>query len=493
MLQRKRLRAGWVGVLFFALSFPAFGVLDPNPPVALRTIAQGLTSPLAITNAGDGSGRLFITQQLGQLVIYDGNALLPTPFLDISSRVLNGGERGLLSVAFHPDYENNGFFYVYYTDLNGDTVVARFSVSSGDPNVADPNSEVILLQVDQPFANHNGGQMHFGPDGYLYIALGDGGSANDPQNRAQNLQTLLGKMLRIDVNGPAPYGIPPDNPFAGATPGLDEIWHVGLRNPWRFSFDRQTGDMFIGDVGQNAREEVDFQPAGVGGLNYGWRVMEGTLCNIPDTNLGCNDPSFTPPIIEYTHDDGDCTVIGGNRYRGTDVPALAALYVYADYCSGKIWFAEPQQPGGAWQSVLFVNGDSGPAAFGEDEAGELYMVNINSGILQRFEVDTDLDDVADAADNCTQVANTNQRDTDGDGIGNMCDPDLNNDNVVNFEDLARMKAVFLSSDQHADLNGDGAVNFPDLAIMKAMFLQEPGPSARVPAPAARVGGKGTSR
>lgn len=485
MLQWKRLRAGGVGALFLALSFPAHGVLTPDPQVALRTVAQSLTAPVGVTNAGDGSGRLFVIQQAGQIVVFNAGQVLPAPFLNISSRVSSGGERGLLGLTFHPNYESNGFFYVHYSDLNGDTVIARYSVSAADPNVANPNSEVILLRVDQPFPNHNGGHIQFGPDGFLYIALGDGGSSNDPRNNAQNLESLLGKILRIDVNGPAPYGIPPGNPFAGSLPGRDEIWHYGLRNPWRFSFDSMSGDMFIGDAGQNAREEINFQPAGVGGLNFGWRVMEGTRCNVPESNLGCNDPRFIPPIIEYPRESPNCAVIGGVRYRGAGVPALAGLYVYADYCSGRIWFAEPQAPGGGWQSILFLDGRAGIAAVGESETGELYLVNADTGTLHRFEADADRDDVADAQDNCTLLANGDQRDTDGDHFGNACDPDLNNDEIINLADLARMKAVFLSNDEHADLDGDGTVNFADLTILKAMFLRPPGPGASTSVVSAR--------
>ena len=300
----------WILVLILLFSELSWAA----PEIKVEPVITGLANPVAITHAGDGSGRLFITLKGGQVIIYDGTQMLPTPFLDITSLVSSGGEQGLLSVAFHPNYASNGLFFVNYTDTNGDTVIARYSVST-DPNVGDQSSAFILLTITQPFSNHNGGQLQFGPDGYLYIGMGDGGSGGDPQNNAQNLLTLLGKMLRIDVDGGNPYAIPVDNPFLGDPTALDEIWASGFRNPWRFSFDRLTGDLFIADVGENRREEVDFQPASSpGGENYGWRLMEGNLCFNPPTN--CNNGTLTLPILEYDHLLG-CSVTGGHRYRGT--------------------------------------------------------------------------------------------------------------------------------------------------------------------------------
>jgi glucose/arabinose dehydrogenase len=256
------------------------------PAIVVKPFITGLSNPIAITNAGDDSGRLFVVLQNGQIIIHDGTRVLSKPFIDISSLVSSGSERGLLSVAFHPNHASNGFFFVTYTNINGDTVIARYSVS-GNPNVADPNSANILLTITQPFSNHNGGQLQFGPDGYLYIGMGDGGSGGDPQNNAQNLNTLLGKILRIDVDGGFPYVIPPDNPFRETHGARDEIWSLGLRNPWRFGFDRLTGDLYLADVGQERWEEVNFQPASsLGGENYGWRLMEGNHCFNPST--GCN-------------------------------------------------------------------------------------------------------------------------------------------------------------------------------------------------------------
>src|SRR5690349_11300457 len=269
------------------------GLADPVP--VLQPFVTGLINPVSITHAGDN--RLFITEQAGRIMIYDGTRLLPEPFLDIRNLVSSGNERGLLSLAFHPRYAQNGFFYVNYTNVSGNTVVARYSVSPADPNRANPSSAVLILGVNQPFANHNGGQMQFGPDGYLYIGLGDGGGGGDPGNRAQNLNDLLGKILRIDVDSGSPYAIPASNPFVGSTNVRGEIWSYGLRNPWRFSFDRETGDLWIADVGQGTWEEIDFQPAtSIGGENYGWRRMEGSHCFNPSTNCNNGIVSLTLPV-----------------------------------------------------------------------------------------------------------------------------------------------------------------------------------------------------
>jgi glucose/arabinose dehydrogenase len=339
------------------------------PQIDLQPVVGGLANPVAITHAGDGSGRLFITLQAGRIVIFDGSQILPTPFLDLSSLVSRGGEQGLLGVAFHPAYPSNGLFFVNYTNIDGNTVIARYSRSL-DPNVADPNSAAILLTINQPFTNHNGGQLQFGPDGYLYIGMGDGGSAGDPLNNGQNLGTLLGKMLRIDVDSAFPYAIPRTNPFVGIAGALPEIWALGLRNPWRFSFDRSTGDLFIGDVGQNSWEEVDFQPAdSPGGENYGWNRMEGNHCFPPSSN--CNPVGLILPILEYDHSAG-CSITGGYRYRGTQNPDLMGIYLYGDYCTGRIWGAS-EQAGGGWTTAELLDTSFAITTLGEDEAGELYV------------------------------------------------------------------------------------------------------------------------
>jgi glucose/arabinose dehydrogenase len=362
--------------LFLTL-FTACAAEAADPQLVLRPIATGLNQPLAITNAGDA--RLFITLQVGEVVIRDaaGN-ILPEPFLDLRNKVSCCGEQGLLSIAFHPHYKENGFFYADYTDRNGDTVIARYSVLPGNPNRADEASETILLTIAQPFDNHNGGQLQFGPDGYLYIGMGDGGSANDPGNRGQTLSVLLGKLLRIDVDHGSPYAIPATNPFVNTAGARGEIWAYGLRNPWRFSFDRVTGDLWIGDVGQSAWEEVDLQPAGsAGGQNYGWRKMEGKHCFNPSTN--CQDGSLILPILEYSHSDG-CSITGGYRYRGSRLTQLKGTYFYADYCEGTIWGAT-QLVNGSWTSRVLLDTNMLISTFGEDVNGELYLADLPNGIV----------------------------------------------------------------------------------------------------------------
>jgi glucose/arabinose dehydrogenase len=363
-------------LIFFGFCIAACpSLVAAAPDLQLERLISGLDSPVAITHAGDGTGRLFITLQGGQILIFDGRQLLPAPFLDLGPLITSGGERGLLSVAFHPNYAANGFLYVNYTDLNGDTVVSRYRVSA-DPNSVDNASATVVLTVPQPFSNHNGGQLKFGPDGYLYIGMGDGGSGGDPDNNAQNLNSLLGKILRVDVDAGPLYAIPPDNPFVGNLNAKPEIWALGLRNPWRFSFDRLAGDLFIADVGQNNYEEVNFQQANsVGGENYGWRLMEANHCYNPST--GCNDGSLTLPIIEYDHSLGSCSITGGYRYRGSSYPGLTGIYFYADFCSGKIWGAS-QDASGNWTAEELLDTDLTITTFGEDEEGDLYLAHFSS-------------------------------------------------------------------------------------------------------------------
>ena len=350
--------------------------------IELQQVASGLQSPVAIAHAGDT--RLFIVEQPGRIMIWNGSSVLPAPFLDLRAQISAGGERGLLGLAFHPRYAENGFFFVNYTDLSGDTVVARYTRSAADPNRADPATARVLLHIDQPFGNHNGGQLAFGPDGYLYIGMGDGGAANDPDNRAQNRTQLLGKMLRLDVNSGNPYGIPADNPFIGQSSTRNEIWALGLRNPWRFSFDRVTGDLWIADVGQGSREEVNFQPASSdGGENYGWRLMEGSACFIPASN-NCNAAgTLVEPVIEYGHGGGACSVTGGYVYRGTRTPRLAGAYVYGDYCNGVI-SAATRLPGGTFTSRVLTGTNFFISTFGEDVNGELYVADHGNGRIFRI-------------------------------------------------------------------------------------------------------------
>jgi glucose/arabinose dehydrogenase len=351
---------------------------DAHPRITLVQLASGLDLPVGLAHAGDGSSRLFVLLQRGRIVILQGTSILPEPFLDIRPLVSCCGERGLLGLAFHPQYATNGFFFINYTDVNGDTVVARYSRSAADPARAESGSAQVVLRIPQPFSNHNGGQLAFGPDGYLHIGTGDGGSGGDPGNRAQDLSTLLGKILRIDVDRGEPYTLPQDNPFRAAVGARGEIWSYGLRNPWRFSFDRQTGDLFIADVGQNRLEEVNFTPASSGGgENYGWRIMEGSQCFNPAT--GCSMQGLVLPVLEYGRSQG-CSVTGGYRYRGARFPSLRGLYFYGDYCSGRIWGAS-QNAGGQWNSTELLDTTYSITSFGEDQAGEIYVVDHGGRIL----------------------------------------------------------------------------------------------------------------
>ncbi|MGQ9814998.1 MAG: PQQ-dependent sugar dehydrogenase, partial [Candidatus Roseilinea sp.] len=320
-------------------------VADTLPKLALQKLVDGLGPLTYLTYAGDGSGRLYVTEQPGRIKVIENGRARDAAFLDITDRVgSQGNEQGLLSIAFSPNFAQNRLVYVNYTDRRGTTVVSRF-VASADGLSADPASEQIVLTIDQPYSNHNGGQLKFGPDGMLYIGMGDGGAAGDPQNYAQNVQSLLGKMLRIDVSrtdGDRLYAIPADNPNFGPN-ASQELWAIGLRNPWRFSFDRATGDLYIADVGQNAWEEINFQPASSrGGENYGWRLREG----FAPYRGGAESPAFTPPVYQYGHDLG-CSVTGGYVYRGAAIPGLAGRYLYADFCSGTIW-ALYRGAGGQW-------------------------------------------------------------------------------------------------------------------------------------------------
>jgi glucose/arabinose dehydrogenase len=352
--------------------------------VAFDEVVTGLSAPLAVVNAHDGSGRIFVAQQGGQIRIVRENSLVAAPFVDLSDEISSGGERGLLGVAFHPRFPTDPRVFVDYTDPGGDTRVASFTVDPAHPDAIDRSSERRILSVKQPYANHNGGALAFGPDGMLYISLGDGGSGGDPQGNGQSLTTLLAKILRIDVDHPPAdraYGIPADNPYADAASGRrPEIWLTGLRNPWRMSFDRATGDLWIGDVGQNAWEEVDVQRAGVpGGTNFGWNRMEGTHCYQPSS--GCASPDLTLPVAEYGHDQG-CTVIGGVVDRGTTQRALTGGYLFADYCSGRVWAIDPSTNDTRKPTVV-AETDHSFAAFGEDEAGDVYAVDIGAGSLLR--------------------------------------------------------------------------------------------------------------
>lgn len=359
--------------------------LGAQVTVSLTNYATGFNKPVYLTHCGDH--RKFVVEQPGRIKVIDslGN-VLPTNFINLTARVYDtGNEQGLLGLAFHPDYANNGYFYVNYTDNNQNTQISRFSVSANDPNVADPNSEVMILNITQPYSNHNGGCIQFGPDGYLYIGMGDGGSGGDPGNRAQNRTNNLGKMLKIDIDNGTPYGIPPTNPFVNDPTTNDEIWAIGLRNPWRFSFDRQTHDLWIGDVGQNNWEEIDNQPAAsTGGENYGWRCYEGI--NHVYNNAGCGPAAnYVAPVWEYSHAGLACaSVSGGYVYRGTMQPRLDGYYFYAEYCDGRLWALRNNN--GTWANNLAGTfGAYNLVSFGEDVDGELFVMGHNTGIIYRLQ------------------------------------------------------------------------------------------------------------
>jgi glucose/arabinose dehydrogenase len=354
----------------------------PPPPqgtgARLLEVASGLSVPLYVTAPPGDATRLFIVEKTGGIRIVKDGTLLKTPFLDLSGQVsTTGGEQGLLGLAFDPNYASNGRFFVHYTDPAGDTRVSSFQVST-DPDIADAGSEQVILTADQPYTNHNGGQLVFGPDGLLYLGLGDGGSEGDPQGRSQDLSDLLGSILRLNVTAGSSYTVPPDNPFVAQTAARPEIWSYGLRNPWRFSFDRGTGDLYIADVGDTHFEEVDVSPAAGGagkGANYGWDLMEGNHCF---SSGQCDRTGLTLPAYEYAHSDG-CSITGGYVYRGSAIPALQGLYFFGDYCKG--WVRSFRYVDGAatepteWQTL---RPGRSITSFGEDAAGELYLT-VESG------------------------------------------------------------------------------------------------------------------
>ena len=347
-------------------------------------VAAGFNRPLYLTHAGDSSGRLFLVEQSGKVWIIKDGAQQAQPYLDLSALIsrsaLGAGftEQGLLGLAFHPQYAINGTFYVNYTDRNGSTVVARYQVSQSNPDLADGGSGEIIFHLAQPYANHNGGHIAFGPDGYLYISLGDGGSANDPLGAGQNRALLLGSIVRIDVDSDPRYAIPDDNPFVGVANAHDAIWAYGLRNVWRFSFDRATGDMYLADVGQNHWEEINFQPAdSKGGQNYGWNAWEGY-----HTFAGGNAPDPVMPFFAYGREHG-CSVTGGYVYRGEALHDLTSTYIFGDFCSGSIWAAW-RDFDLVWHVSLLLDTDYEISSFGEDEAGELYLIDY-AGALYRFD------------------------------------------------------------------------------------------------------------
>jgi len=354
-----------------------------NASIQARLLVSGLSEPLDIQTAPGDTNRLFIVGKTGTIRVFSGGALLPRAFLDISSRVSNGSEQGLLGLAFHPQFATNRRFYVDYTDGNGDTRVVEFLASAGLDSATATEREILF--VAQPAANHNGGQITFGPDGYLYIALGDGGGSGDTYHNGQNLGSLLAKLLRVNVDAGSPYSIPSGNPFASQAGARGETWDYGLRNPWRFSFDRLNGDLYIADVGQNLYEEVDYEPRGAGGKNYGWNIMEGLHCYGSST---CNQAGLTLPVVEYSHQAG-CSITGGYVYRGREIPELGGAYFYGDYCTGIIRSFRIDQGKAVdvrdWTSALRTQSGSsmqGLSSFGQDARGEIYMALLSGEVYQ---------------------------------------------------------------------------------------------------------------
>jgi glucose/arabinose dehydrogenase len=336
----------------------------------LEQIGGSFSSPVYVTSPS-GDGRLFVVEQSGRIRVIKNGATQSEPFLDIRSRVSSGGERGLLSMAFHPNYRMNGYFFVDFTDSNGDTRVERFKVSA-NPDIADPQSAKLILAIDQPFSNHNGGLVMFGPDGMLYVGMGDGGSGGDPHRNGQSTQVLLGKLLRLDVDKGDPYAIPPDNPYANGSGGRPEIWAIGLRNPWRYAFDAPSGLLYIADVGQNELEEIDVISATRAGVNYGWSIMEADQCY---NSSSCNKDGLELPKLTYKHLGSACSVTGGFVYRGTKIPSLAGHYFYSDYCAGGLRSFKYEDGSATKQTEWKIDNIGHVVSFGVDSSGEMYIIS----------------------------------------------------------------------------------------------------------------------
>lgn len=436
--------------------------LQAAPPLRLLPVATDLSQPLFLTYAPGDSTRLFVVERTGAIRVIHYGVLLDQPFLDISSKIdLTGNEQGLLGLAFHPDYRDNGYFYVNYTQPNEDaSVTSRYSVSS-QPNVADASSEMIMLQIPKPRDNHNGGMLAFGPDGYLYVGIGDGGGAGDPGDNGQDSTTLLGKILRIDVDRINGTLVPTSNPYVGRTGWRGEIWDLGLRNPWRFSFDRETGDLYIADVGQGTWEEINYQPASDNsGRNFGWRLKEGDQCYIPPANceggLGLVDP-----IYQYDHEDG-CSVTGGYVYRGCAIPELQGTYIFGDFCTGDVWSFEYSNGVTQFESLTSNLGTDSLniSSFGEDARGELYIVSLTGSV---YRISPEGQPACEVSLCCLGVTG-----------------DLNLSGAVDLPDLNLMVSYFAGPNrptfpcpEAANVSGSGLIDLTDLSLLAA-FLSADG-------------------
>lgn len=462
-----------ISVFIIISSFGQPKAVLAQTPLTTAVIQSGLSSPLYVTSPPADLERIFVVEQGGRIKIIKNGSILPNPFLNISTKISCCGERGLLGLAFHPHYDSNGYFYLNYTNPAGNTVLARYQVSA-NADSADTSTEQILLTINQPFSNHNGGWIGFGPnDGYLYIATGDGGSGGDPQNNGQKGVTLLGKILRIDVDTTSGYKIPPDNPFVDSTQFEEEIWATGLRNPWRPSFDRLTGNLYIADVGQNAWEEVNFESdTSSGGVNYGWRLKEGIHCFNPPAN--CDTLGITTdPIYEYPHSAG-CSITGGYVYRGCAIPDLQGTYFFGDYCTGRVWsfrYDGTDTSGFQERTAELGVGFFNISSFGEDVQGGLYIVGHNNGTIYKIIPDG----VADQCGICLAIpgdANASGNLTLGDVIGGVnyifnktgfpsCS--FNNNLCWLFELLCR-----------GDWNGSGTVTLSDIIQGVNFLFNKPG-------------------
>ncbi len=457
------------------------GAASAQVPVTTEVFLTGLSEPTTLVHAPGDFGRVFITEKRGVIRVVRDGELLRDPFLDIDPLISSFGERGLLGIAFSPNYDDDGWFFVHYTNNAGNTTIARYSVSSTNPDMADPSSGVIMLTQNQPFSNHNGGWIDFSPnDNYLYIALGDGGSGGDPQGNGQRLTTLLGKILRIDVLGaPDPgleYAIPADNPFVG-TGNAEEIWAYGLRNPYRNDFDPMNGDLYIADVGQGEREEVNYQRGdSAGGENYGWKCREGDLCFFSGVPCPSNcDPSpFVEPVVVYDHSAaGGCSITGGQVYRGCQIDGLAGTYFYADFCTNRIWSIRVVD-GEATELTIRTaqfGGISNIISFGRDAYGEIYVLSQGGTIRKIMPIDPIIDCDGDLVSDSCEIAAGAEADINGDGIPDKCQclADLDGDGQLTVFDFLMFQNLFDAGDLAADFDGDGALTVFDFLAFQNAF------------------------